>query len=398
MIPQIRKAYNENFTEAKYDSLIRELSSTYPGQLDFRVAETPLFIPADFRKKMISACESIVDFIVDEKFDKFTRNAIPPGLEVPGDEGLPHFIAFDFGICVNGLGEYEPQLIEMQGFPSLFCWEVMLEDIYRKHFPPPAGFSPYLSGYDRDSYLSLLKEMVVGTEDPDEVILLEIFPNQQKTRVDFYCTRDFLGIRPVCLTELIREGKHLYYLKDGGKTRIKKIYNRLIFDDLRQQPPDIVDRGKILFTDLDVTWIPHPNWFYRISKFTIPFIEHPFVPETFFLNEVKQLPRDLGAYVVKPLFSFAGQGVIIDVTPRDIDGIQDPQNWILQRKVKYAEVIETPDQPAKAEIRIFYFWKDGMKRPVAVNNLARLSKGKMVGVRYNQDKQWVGGSFCYFEQ
>ena len=185
MIPHIRKAYNENFTEAKYDSLIRELSSPYPGQLDFRVAETPLFIPADFRKKIISACESIVDVIVDEKFEKFTRNAIPHGLEVPGKEGLPHFIAFDFGICLNDIGEYEPQLIEMQGFPSLFCWEVMLEDVYRKHFPPPGGFSPYLSGYDRNSYLALLKNIIVGTEDPDEVILLQIFPHQQKTGVEF---------------------------------------------------------------------------------------------------------------------------------------------------------------------------------------------------------------------
>jgi glutathionylspermidine synthase len=202
----------------------------------------------------------------------------------------------------------------------------------------------------------------------------------------------------VCLTELIKEGKKLFYMNDGKKTEVKRIYNRIIFDDLQQQTSEVQEKGKIIFEELDVEWCPHPNWFYRISKFTLPFIRHPYVPQTFFLNEVKQMPTDLENYVLKPLFSFAGQGVVIDVTQADIDKVKDPQNWILQRKVKYAEVIQTPDVPAKAEIRVFYFWKEGDARPVATNNLGRLSKGKMIGVRYNKDKEWVGGSFCYFEK
>src|SRR5205085_6412972 len=171
-----------------------------------------------------------------------------------------------------------------------------------------------------------------------------------------------------------------------------------IFDDLLQQSPEVQQKGKILFEELDVEWLPHPNWFYRISKYTLPFIKHPNVPETFFLKDIKQPPADLENYVLKPLFSFAGQGVIIDLAPGDIEKIKDPENWILQRKVKYADVIETPDIPAKAEIRIFYFWKDGWNRPAPVNNLGRLSKGKMIGVRYNMDKDWVGGTVAYFEK
>ena len=158
------------------------------------------------------------------------------------------------------------------------------------------------------------------------------------------------------------------------------------------------EKGTIFFEELDVEWAPHPNWFYRISKYTLPLIKHPYVPPTFYLNEVTQIPADLENYVLKPLFSFAGQGVIIDVTKEDVDKVKDPENWILQRKVKYADIIQTPDIPAKAEIRMFYFWKDGAARPVAVNNLGRLSKGKMIGVRYNKDKEWVGGNFCYFEK
>jgi hypothetical protein len=243
----------------------------------------------------------------------------------------------------------------------------------------------------------LLKRIIVGDNDPENVILLEVSPLQQKTRVDFYATEDFLGIQTVDLNDVAREGKNLYYIRKGKKTRVKRIYNRVIFDDLFQQSKEVREKGKIFQEELNVSWVPHPNWFYRLSKYSLPFINHPYVPETHFLNEV-QLPDDLENYVVKPLFSFAGQGVIIDVTKEQVEKIPDKENWIIQRKVNYAPVIETPDEPAKAEIRIFYFWPEDAERPVATNNLARLSKGKMIGVRYNKDKEWVGGSFCLFEQ
>lgn len=398
MIPAIRKKYNESFTQQKYQAFLQELNNVHPGAIEFRVAETPIFIPRNFTEKILSACENIVDIIADEKFKKLTEKSIPKNLIVPNENEHSHFICFDFGICINEEGEYEPQLVEMQGFASLFAYEAMLPDIHRKHFYTPHGFSKYLNGYHKDSYIHLLKDIIVAHEKPEHVILLEIFPEKQKTRVDFFCTRDFLGIQPVCLTKLIKEGRKLFYINKGTKIEIRRIYNRLIFDDLMHQSPDVQEKGKILFEDLDVTWIAHPNWFYRISKYTLPFIHHPYVPKTFFLNEVKQIPSDLENYVLKPLFSFAGQGVVIDVSKEDIEKVKDPENWILQRKVKYADVIETPDIPAKAELRIFYFWKDSAARPVAANNLARISKGKMIGVRYNKDKEWVGGSFCLFEQ
>ncbi len=398
MIPGIRQAYNAAFTAEKYKAFLDDLHGVHPGQLDFRVAETPIFIPRDFKNKILSACEAIVDVIADPGFKHLTRNAIPEGLTVPAENEHTHFIAFDFGICENEAGEYEPQLIEMQGFPTLFAYEVMLDDVFRRHFPVPENFDCYLNGYNRESYLQLLREIILGTHKPEEVILLEIFPRKQKTRIDFYCTEEYTGIKMVCLTELIQEGSKLFYMNGGVKTQIKRIYNRIIFDDLQQQSPEVQEKGKLLFTNLDVEWAPHPNWFYRISKYTLPLIHHPYVPATYFLDQVKQIPADLENYVLKPLFSFAGQGVVIDVTPADIEKIEDPHNWILQKKVKYAEIIQTPDQPAKAEIRIFYFWKDGATRPVATNNLGRMSKGKMIGVRYNKDKEWVGGNFCYFEK
>lgn len=235
MIPAIRKAFNEAFTKEKYEAFLKELNQPYPGALEFRVAETPIFVPWDFTHKMLDACESIVDIIVDPKFRELTKNAIPKGLEVPGENDHSHFIAFDFGICINEAGEYEPQLIEMKGFPTLFAYEVLLDDVFRHHYPVPENFDCYLNGFNRATYIQLLKEIVIGNHQPKNVILLEIFPRKQKTRIDFYCTEEYLGIKMVCLTELIKEGKKLYYLNDGKKTEVKRIYNRVIFDDLQNK-------------------------------------------------------------------------------------------------------------------------------------------------------------------
>ncbi|MEO8961516.1 MAG: hypothetical protein ABI325_06530 [Ginsengibacter sp.] len=397
MIPELREKYNYNFTNQKYQDFLNDLDSRYPGAISFRVAETPVFIPKDFTNKMINACESIIDIIVKPGFKDLTQRAIPKEENVPNENEHTDFIVFDFGICENEDGELEPQLVEMQGFASLFAFQVHYSETVKNHFDIPANFSNYLNGYDKATYLQLFKEIVLGNQNPESVILLEIKPNEQKTKIDFYCTQDYLKIPVVCLTELIREGDKLFYKKDGKVIQVKRIYNRIIFDELSQLKKELGNVVDIT-QRLDVEWAPHPNWFYRISKFTLPLIRHPYVPKTFYLNEVTQIPSDLDNYVLKPLFSFAGQGVIIDVTREDIQNVKDPENWILQRKVKYADIIKTPDIPAKAELRIFYFWPKGEARPVAVTNLARLSKGKMIGVRYNADKDWVGGSGAFFEK
>lgn len=395
MIQAIRQQFNSNFTKEKYDAYVKQIEDLHPGALDFRNAETPVFVPKGFTDKMLKACDDIVEVIINPKFMQLTERGIPKDVYVPGQNSHSHFIAFDFGVCENEKGELEPQLIEMQGFPTLFAFQAYHSELTAAYANMPANFSPYLSGYNKETYLQLLKEIIVGDTNPENVILLEIYPEQQKTRIDFYCTEEALSIKTVCLTKLIAEGKKLFYDNNGTRTEIKRIYNRLIFDDLQKQEglENVIDLTK----GFDVEWVPHPNWFYRISKFTLPFIDNPNVPKTYFLSDLKEAPADLENYVLKPLFSFAGMGVVIDVTQKDIDAVKDPENWILQRKVKYADVIETPDVPAKAEIRLFYFWKDGWQKPVAVHNLARLSKGKMIGTRYNKDKEWVGGSVAFFE-
>jgi hypothetical protein len=398
MVEALRNQFNASFTKEKYDAFLKELNGHYPDAIDFRIAETPEFIPKWFGDKIIDTCEYIIDIITGEGYKEATTRAIPKGEFVANENDHSHFIAFDFGICENSKGELEPQLIEMQGFPTLYGFEAFYPEILMKHFNIPENYTHYFNGHNKDSYIQALKDLIIGNATAVEhVILLEIKPFEQKTRIDFFCTQDYLGIKPVCITDVFAEGRDLFYMNEGKKTKIERIYNRIIFDDLHANREKL---GKIIdiTQDWNVIWIPHPNWFYRISKYTLPYIKHPYVPETFFLNEVNPIPTDLQNYVLKPLFSFAGQGVVIDVTPADIEKVKDPENWILQRKVKYADVIKTPDVGAKVEIRMMYIWKDGQPRPELVTNLSRLSKGKMIGVRYNKDKEWVGASVAFFEK
>jgi len=397
MISSLRQKFNEEFSSEKYQDFLNDLNALHPGDIEFRVCETPVFVDAAFKEKLLNACESIIDVICDPDFETLTENAIPNGEKVPNEAKISHMISFDFGVCMNDLGELEPQLIEMQGFPTLYAFQVYYPEVLEKHFPIPSNYNHYFNGYTKDTYVEMLRKLIVGDLPIENVVLLEINPDEQKTRIDFRCTKDYLGIETVNLTDLIQEGREIFYMKNGVKTKIKRVYNRIIFDDFKANHSSLGNVVDIT-ADLDVEWMPHPNWFYRISKYTLPYINHQYVPQTFFLNEVKQLPDDLSHYVLKPLFSFAGQGVKIDVTKEDIDAVTDPENYILQRKVRYADVIETPDGPAKVEIRMMYVWLDGDARPHAATNLARMSKGKMIGVRYNKDKEWVGGTVAYFEQ
>jgi hypothetical protein len=394
MIDHLRKQFNANFSENQYRLFLNTLEQSCGIKPAFRVAETPVFIDRSFKDKMLETCENIIDFILDDNFKNLTDKSIPKEYHLPDENEKPEMIVFDFGICRNSNNELEPQLIEMQGFPSVYGLQLMINDVMKSTYHLPENLSSFLNGYNKTTYIQLLREIIFSNINPENVILLEIEPEKQKTKIDFYCLEKLLGIKTICLKEIISEENDLYYFNNNQKIKIERIFNRIVFDDLKNS-----DLSKCidLKQPYNVEWCPHPNWFYRISKYTLPFLDDPHIPKTYFLNEITQ-PLNLQEFVLKPLFSYAGMGVKIDVNQEDIDAILDPENWILQQKVTYADIIETPDGNAKAEIRLFYFWKKEWKRPIAVHNLARLSKGKMIGTRYNEDKNWVGGSIAYFEE
>lgn len=389
MIPTYRKAFNQSFSKEKYQDFIKELEKGFP-EIPFRVAETPVFIPEDLKNKLIAAGEEIIRLIKKPDFKSLTQGSIPKEWQVPGENDHPHFLTFDFGICKDEQGNLSPKLIEMQGFPSLYGFQAHLGKTYKDSFDLPSSLSPFFNGITAEEYTELLKKVILGGHEPHEVALMDVDAKNQKTAIDFFITQAFLGIPILSLTEIYKEGEDLFYQADGKKIQLKRIYNRLIFDEIAEQP-HLFEQGFDPREAANVEWITHPNWFYRISKYTMPFLKSEFVPETHFLNTLESIPADLENYVLKPLFSFAGMGVIIDVSPADITAITDPENWILQKKVTYEPVVQAPDGGVKAEIRLMYLWPD-QGEPQLCINLARLSRGKMIGVRYNADFDWVGGT------
>jgi hypothetical protein len=396
MIPTLRQAYNQSFTQEKYRAFLDWIAGRYDHRPPFRIAETPVFIPHKLKEHLLQASEEIIDVIVRPDFKELTQGSILPGHAVPNETPHTTFLQMDFGICRDADGEFFPQLIEVQGFPSLYFFQHLLGEAYRRHFDIPAGMSPRFHGLDEDSYVEMLRKAILGGHKAENVILMEVDPRNQATEIDFMAAKEMLGIEYHCISDLKVEGRDVYYVNaQGRRVKVEKIFNRVIFDELNRRA-DIQPRFNF-FEDYDMDWAGHPNWFFRISKHTLPLLDSRYVPKSYYLNELQEIPEDLHNYVLKPLYSFAGTGVIINLNRFDLEGIPDPANYILQRKVEYAPVIPTPDVPSKCEIRMLMLWEREAPRPVIVNNLARLSKGEMVGTRYNRDKEWVGGSVGFFE-
>lgn len=388
MIPQIRKEFNTNFKQQNYENFIYELDNTLKYPTDFRVCETPLFLNDKLSSELVTASYEIIEQIKDENFLKRSENAVPKSLYVPNCTKVPHFLQIDFAIAIEK-GRLIPKLIELQAFPSLYGFQWIFDKILRKHFPIPENFTSFFNGYNEEKYKSLLKEIIIGNSEPENVILLEIHPEKQKTRIDFAATEKLVGIKTVCLTRVYKKGKKLFYENEGKEILIDRIYNRVIFDELKRKNLNF----NFDFRDeIDVYWTSHPNWFFKISKFSLPQLSGKYVPECYFLSEIDKYPADLENFVLKPLFSFAGLGVEVEVTKEKLNSITNKENYILQRKIEYAPLIETPDGHSKVEIRMMFLWD---KEPVLVNNLIRTSKGKMMGVDFNKNKTWVGSSIAY---
>ncbi len=391
MITKYREQFNREFNDEKYRQVIESLTEKGGLKPPFRVSESPVFLTRDFQTKLQLACDSIISQIRDIPADELAK-AVPANYNVPNDTAQPHFFTIDFGICQNEQGEMEPQLIELQAFPTLYGFQRELQNTLCEVYPFLNELKPKLSD---EEYYRELGKLLIGDENPENVILLEIYPHKQKTSIDFYITEKKLGIRPVCLTEVKKIGRELFYEKDGKLIRIKRIYNRVIFDELDRME-DLVTEFDFL-DEVDVEWITHPNWFFKISKFLLPKLKHQYAPKSYFLNDFPGT-ENLADFVLKPLFSFAGAGVNLNPTPEIICDITDPQNYILQRKVNYAPLFKDINGDfARAEIRLLYIWHEGEDRPQLMEHLVRMTKADMVNVDFNKkDAIWIGASTAFF--
>lgn len=394
MIASLRSRFNAEFTPEKYTQFLESIANDFDYAPTFRIAETPFFIPQTLENQLLEACDAVVDFIQRPDFKSTTQRAIELNPAVPNEDAHTQFLAIDFGICEEN-GQLIPKLIEVQGFPSIFNFQFNLNRKVQAFYPFLEQLTPYPNGVTEAKYLEILRKVILATHSPEHVVLLEIEPEKQNTKIDFYYASRDLGIPIICVTEVIKEDTKLFYLNSlGEKVQIKRIYNRVIFDELNLRK-DL--RLNFSFQDeLDVEWAGHPNWYSRISKFILPYLQGPYFIETTLLSELKEIPEDLENYVLKPLFSFSGSGVIFHVKREDILAVKEPDLYILQKKVSYAPVIESPDGKVKVEVRMLCLWPESDPRPTVVGNLVRLSRGDMIGVKFNKDKDWVGGSIGLF--
>lgn len=391
MIPKYRKQFNQEFSQEKYEQFKQILKEKSGIEAAFRISESPMFLSTDFKNKLMDASESIIDQI-NALPEGTLEKAVPQNCKVPNDTKQPHFFTIDFGICKNENGEIEPQLIELQAFPSLYAFQKTFEDTFCDVYP---FLNDLRNKMPQEQFEVYMKDLIIGKEDPENVILLEIYPEKQKTAIDFVLTEKLLGIKTVCLTKVKKEGKKLYYDNNGKMTEIKRIYNRVIFDEL-DRIPDL--QLEFDFRDeIEAEWITHPNWFFKISKFLLPMLEHQYVPKSYFLHEFPE-GENLENFVLKPLFSFAGSGVNLNPTREITDAIEDKENYILQRKVNYEPVFEDINgEFSKAEIRLLYIWRDQDDRPILLENLGRMTKAAMVNVDFNKkDAIWIGSSNAFF--
>jgi hypothetical protein len=403
MIEPFRSDFNAGFTAAKYAELLRRLDERTRTKIEFRVAETPCFFTGELMERMVRAGVELTEQLLgNAEYMRASDAAVPAEWNVPGEDAHPHFMTVDFGLVRDEAGELQPKLVEMQAFPSIFGYQTVLAQTYRDVFGLDESLEYLFGGMDEERYWRMLRETIVGDHDVENVVLTEVEPWMQKTLPDFVVHKDKLGIEIVDIAKCVKEGNKLFYRESrrGTLVPIERIYNRVIVDELvRKQvklPFDYRD-------PLQLEWAGHPNWYFRISKFSIPHLQHPTVPAAVFLDDWyagigrDRLPEDRSRWVLKPLYSFAGKGIQFEPTDVDMMLIQKAErhDYLLQERVQFEPVIRTPEGMTQAEIRILYAWPEG-KSMTPMTSLVRMGRGLMMGVDHNRDRTWVGGSAGFF--
>ncbi|MCX6631207.1 MAG: hypothetical protein NTW28_26650 [Candidatus Solibacter sp.] len=390
MIPSHRQRFNRDYSEARYARFLALLQRRCGEPVPFRHSETPCFLPGSLVDTLARYGREMVEqLLANPRYERESRAAIPPQYNVPGEDAVPMFVQADFGLDA----ELRPQLVEIQGFPTLYAYQPLLAESYRAAYGLDESLHALPDGLEAQEYGALLRRAIVGRHDPENVVLLEIDPTHQKTRHDFLMTEQEYGVRAVDISSVVKQGNGLFYRREGRLTPIRRIYNRAIVDELvRKQIPMAFD-----FRDeLDVEWAGHPNWFFRLSKFSLPYLDHPAVPRTRFLDRAQDIERPED-YVLKPLYSFAGAGVIVGPTADQLAAVPAAQRsqYILQERVDFRPVVDTPFGPTKMEIRIMYIWLGRLR---AVNTIIRMGRGAQMGVDHNKGFAWVGASAGFIDR
>ena len=406
MIPELRQDFNRRFRPEAYRNLLHGLDAVSRTHVGFPIAETPCFFPQPLLDEMAQTGATLThQLLEDREYLNQSRAAIPEAWRAADETAHPHFLTVDFGLVREADGRLAPRLVEMQAFPSIFGFQWALSEAYRSTFSLAPDLRFLFGALDDSAYWKLLERVIVAGHDPETVVLADVDPATQKTLPDFHITADRLGIRIVDIAELEpedRPGKRPRLCYRNGKRLIpvRRIYNRAIADELVRKQVQLRFDYRESF---DVEWAGHPNWYFHVSKFSLPWYRHPAVPPAMFLDawmrgeERDRLPADRERLILKPLFSFAGQGIVFAPSDEQLAAIPQERRreYLLQERVSFAPVIDTPAGPTQAEVRILYVWPDhGYLTPMAA--LVRLGRGQMMGVDHNRNQRWVGASAAFF--
>ena len=402
MVEPFRTDFNDKqFSEARHQQLLAELNRRTRTSIQFQISETPCFFPRELLAAMAEIGRLLTHQLIDSP-DYMRRSdaAISPQFHVPHDNPRPNFMTVDFGLVRDLDGRLTPKLVELQAFPSIFGYQDVLCEEYTRIYGL-ADDLPYRFGeLNGTEYWDLLRRTIVGDHEPENVVLVEVDPLEQKTLPDFNVYEDRLGIRTVDITQLKKEGNRLFYERDGQLTPVERIYNRAIVDEIERKGI----RPAFDYRDaLAVEWAGQPNWYFRISKFSLPYLDHASVPvavllDDWFAGRRRGLPEDLSQLLLKPLYSFAGKGIQFAPTLQELQAIPqaDRKQYLLQERVRFEPVIRTPYGMTQAEIRVMYVWPEDEPDMIPVMSLVRMGRGLMMGVDHNRNQRWVGGSAAFF--
>ena len=401
MLEPFRSRFNEEqFSPERYAKLLSRLNERTRTRIEFRVSETPVFMPRELLDEMVETGRLLTHQLIDDRhYMKVSDKAVPSRYRVPNDNPRPNFMTVDFGLVRDQEGRLTPKLVELQAFPSVFGYQEILCQEYARAYELGERFGWRFGGMTEADNWQILRRTVVGDHAAENVVLTEVEPEGQKTLPDFNVYADQLGVRTVDIAKLRKEGNKLLYERDGIWTPIERIYNRAIVDEMERKG---IEPGFDYRDAVDVEWAGHPNWYFRISKFSLPYLHHDSVPTAVFLDdwyagERRNLPEERSRLLLKPLYSFAGKGIHFAPTDEELKSISeaDRRMYLLQERVHFEPVIKTPEGMTQAEIRVMYCWPEDAGELIPVTCLVRMGRGSMMGVDHNRNASWVGGSAAF---
>jgi len=326
-----------NTPNLDFKSLFPELS----GFTLFKATSSEVFLfPKELKSELIEAATGITNQLFSSRVLTLAESNITDNsniLDFRSYKNLPepYFMTIDLAYAPGGGTNFK--LIEAQAFLSI-------SHMFFEHYSK-------LLDLNRDVFLNFeAYQHFLRKIQNNHSILLEDCPWEQKTAIDFHLLQKQASIEVLNFRGIL--GSHA--LKE------KLIYNRLIFADLTAQE---FANAKISLSGLpNARWLHHPDWYYFVSKSSLPYITSPWAAQSFLVaDKPLNFEPKSNAWVLKPLFDYGCSGVNLNPSRTDIENVDAPKEWLLQQKI---ELKHLPGTELFGEIRVVLFNTDNGWEPV----------------------------------